>query len=136
MKEDEDYLNTLCEKVLKVQADFSQVVRLGKKSDTSRPIKVTTRSASDLTSILRATKLLANKGNEEYSSIIIKKDMTPLERDERRALVKLKKQKQMESNRAGIRATWAIRGTRVINVERNPGGATSQDALSGEEDTS
>lgn len=54
--------------------------------------------------------------------------MTPLEREERDRLVKLKDQKQSESNSKGETAIWRIRNGKVVNVQRKPEGASSQDA--------
>jgi hypothetical protein len=123
---DEDFIKHLFQEVLKVQARFSDITRLGSKSGEARPIRIKTNSNPDMMKILKSTKVLSNRGNEAYANIIIKKDMTPLEREERRNLVKLKKQKQEAAQRAGRKENWVIRGTRLIDVERNRNPAANQ----------
>ena len=50
--------------------------------------------------------------------ISIKKDMSPLEREERRYMVKIMNKKKAGSEERGQRAKCVIRNGKVINVER------------------
>lgn len=92
--------------------EFQQPVRLGTKGETPRPLKVRFKQQEDCVRILKSAKKL--QGSDTY----ISRDMTPLEREERRALVKLKNRRQEESSEKGENAKWAIRRGKVINVAR------------------
>ena len=88
------YVEILCKDCLKVEIQCRQAICLGKKGNDMRPLKVTLENESDVRSILKAKWNL--KENEKYRAISIKKDMTPLEREEIRKLVRLKESRQRE----------------------------------------
>lgn len=113
--DDKSYVETLCQKCLEVEVKCRQAVRLGKKGDEMRPLRVSLENEADVITVLKAKRKLKES---EYRDIGIKRDMTPLEREEIRKLVRLKenKQKQSEENQDGAR--WEIRRDRVINVAR------------------
>ena len=90
-------------------SDFDQVIRVGQKTTTPRPVKIKLKNQSDQDRILKAAKNL--KGTEIY----ISKDMTPLEQAEHRKLVMELKKKRGE---AGVNDQWIIRRGRVINASR------------------
>ena len=122
-EDDERAFSTLCQE-LEVDASPKSIVRLGKKSDTARPMKVTLRNTEDVKNILSAAKKLAKTVNPLLVNVSLKKDQTPLEREERRKLVAVRKEKQAESDNSGQKAKWVIRKGAVINVQRGdlPGG--------------
>jgi hypothetical protein len=66
--------------------------------------------------ILRASGKLQN--HEDFKNIYINRDMTPLERDQWRILVKLKKDKQEQAVQTGEDATWIIRSGKVVKGRR------------------
>ena len=90
-------------------SEFDQVIRVGQKNPTPRPVKIKLKNQSDQDRILKAAKNL--KGTEIY----ISKDMTPLEQAEHRKLVMELKKKRGE---AGVDDQWIIRRGRVIYASR------------------
>ncbi len=93
--------------------DFNVLMRVGKKGDAPRPVKIRIKEEADRTNILKSAKKL--KG----SVIFINKDMTPLERAEHRKLVTERKRRQEQSDTQGLEAHWIIRRGQVVNVMRS-----------------
>ena len=99
--------------------EFEQPMRLGKKGETPRPLKIRFKTKEMCTTILKSANKL--KGSDTY----ISKDMTPLERIEWKALLKERDRKRQEALDNGDDAWWVIRKGKVINVargERQPPG--------------
>ena len=98
---------------LQVKAHVANPVRLGKKTaESKRPLRFTVSSVQDRNSVLRASSNL--KKSAKFSEAVLSKDLTPLERNFRKDLVKLKKQKQEETNATGGTVEWVIRNNRVV----------------------
>ena len=107
----EDDSKEICRILESINAasDFDQVIRVGQKTTTPRPVKIKLKNQSDQNRIIKAAKNL--KGTEIY----ISKDMTPLEQAEHRKLVMELKKKRGE---AGVDDQWIIRRGRVINASQ------------------
>ncbi len=115
-EEDQKHLTELC-KILEVEHIFVKPVRLGKKTEKNRPLKITASDPSATNDLLRAAKKLANvEDSSIYKKVGINKDMTFLEREERRALVKEKNKKMQEAADRGQHARWIIRNGSLINL--------------------
>lgn len=104
--------NNICTEVLGVSVDVKRVSRLGKRSQgtsqnqsqpernsqlgerphsNSRPMLVSLTSKEQVAEVLSLSKKLWECKQDEYRAISMKRDMTPLEREELRELVKQKK---------------------------------------------
>ena len=107
----EDDSKEICRILESINAasDIDQVIRVGQKQTTPRPIKIKLKNQSNKDRILKAAMNL--KGTEIY----ISKDMTPLEQAEHRKLVMELKKKRGE---AGVDDQWVIRRGRVMNASR------------------
>ena len=67
--------------------------------------------------IMRAREL--GQGEfKEYSKVSVKRDMTPLERDEMRNLVRIRNLKRDETTQKGTGEVWVIRKGRVVDKAR------------------
>ena len=107
------------EKIVKIQKDMgtsvplTNVIRIGKASAGKiRPLRVTAPDISTHIELLRSAKNLRN--STSFSTVFIKKDMTPLERSQWKALIKEKKEKQVRSNENGENVRWVIYRGRVV----------------------
>jgi hypothetical protein len=117
-KEDKEILEKI-QQVLKTSATFSDITRLGARSpENVRPLKVTVSSTSEHRDILKAAKTL--KGHTVFNKVYISRDMTPLERDSWRKLVKERKEKQEESDDKEENVRWVIYKGQVVKG-RAPG---------------
>lgn len=124
-EEDIKKLEEICSKGLEVDITVKQVKRLGKfEKDLPdgerkpRPVLAALGSQQNVVDALKASKKLTTHTDRKFHAVSIKKDMTPLEREEMRNLVKLRDAKRAESKRKGERANWVIRGKNIINTER------------------
>lgn len=115
---DLSFFKNLCSQGLELNAEVEcqKIVRLGKKGADKRPMKVTLGNSDQVTHVLKAAKNLGTKTDLKHISI--SRDRTPLEREESRALVKLRETKQAESDKKQEKARWIIRGKRVVNAHR------------------
>lgn len=103
---------------LKEVAIFKKPIRLGQKSEKPRPMKIRFDDNTDATRVVKAAKKL--KYSKYHSDIYISRDMTPLERDDWRKLVKEKKEKIVQSQEEGDNtAVWIIRRGKVVKVSRD-----------------
>lgn len=118
---DQAQVHHVCSNVLEVDCELSNVIRLGKKTDSSRPLRATTTNLKQTQDILRASRKLAEHSSEEVNKISLKRDMTPLEREEMRKLVKIRNLKRQSAEAAGESSLqWVIRKGRVISTARPP----------------
>ena len=118
IKEDKENLTKILE-VLETSATLTNVTRLGgKSSDRIRPLKATVNSIQEHRSILKAAKIL--KGNKVFNKVYISRDMTPLERESWKKLVKERKEKQEDSDRRKEDVRWVIYKGQVVKG-RAPG---------------
>lgn len=110
----EDMTNlTKIQDVLNTSATFSNITRLGARiSGKVRPIKVTLNNTSEHQEILKAAKKLNT--DTVFNQVYISRDMTPLERDSSRKLVKERKEKQEESNNKKENVRWVIYKGQVV----------------------
>lgn len=95
-------------------------VRLGKKREDGnpRPLRVTVGSVESRDEFLKKAKNLAEADNEKAKNTSIKRDMTPLEREMTRNLVRIRNTKREEAERSGNPAIWVIRNNKVVNIHR------------------
>lgn len=117
-QEDIDGVKELCDSVLEVSVEIKQAKRLGKKADKSRPLLVTLENADQVSNVLKNSRKMSEHSNERIKKVSVKRDMTPLEREQFRKLVKLRNQKREEAERKGEDAQWVIRQNKVVNVTR------------------
>ena len=116
-KEDLERVNQICD-ILNLRKEFSKPVRLGKKTAGNRPLRITAKSPELLAKTLQSARKLAEHDDASYNMISVKKDMTPLERKERRHPVKIMNEKKEGVRREGEKTKWVIRSGKVINMER------------------
>lgn len=115
--DDKRMVNELCES-LAVDMSFSNPIRLGKKADKPRPVRITADSTTQVSAMVSAARRIPNLPDETLNKIVAKKDLTPLEREEQKHLLDLKRQKIEESQTKGEEAKWVIRNGKVINIAR------------------
>ena len=122
-EEDKEKLEEICSKGLKVEVKIKQVKRLGKFDKQSvssedvrkpRPMLAVLGSQQDVVEALKASKNLSTHKDKQYHTIRMKRDMTPLEREEMRTLVKERKERVEESKAKGEVVNWIIRNGKVI----------------------
>ena len=94
-------------KSIKAVVPLVNLVRLGKKGDRSRPLRISTGSEEEKARVLRAAAKLRNT---EFKKIYISSDLTPLERERRRKLV----EEMKEKNQQAENKTYVIRGWHVV----------------------
>ena len=111
---DKKCFEKLCVKGLgfKKTVNTRRITRLGKKEDKSRPMKVTFDDSNVVNEIFKATPNL--EGKDLFKDISIASDRTPLERQERKKLMKLKEERQAMSDQMGDGVKWKIIGDRVV----------------------
>ena len=100
---------------------FSKTRRLGKKKDDAknpRPIITTFESSETVNFILRNGRKLGSDENVDHKGVSVKKDMTPLERENHKKLLAIRDQKRAETKQKGTEEIWAIRGSRVVDVTK------------------
>jgi hypothetical protein len=107
-------VNEICN-LLNVQIDIIQATRIGKKADNrTRPLKITLQSSHQVESLTKASRKLKDCGRPEYKDVAIKNDMTPLEREEMKRLLRIRDQRREESRAAGENTNWIIRNWEVV----------------------
>ena len=125
--EDESFINKLFKDVLNVEIPCNKATRLGAKQESqARPLRITVETQEQHESILKNAKNLRNHKEGPYANVSIRPDLTFLERQEMRELVKEKKRKQLESNQSQDGKIWIIRNWKIVNVTRNPASQTTQ----------
>ena len=100
--------------VVEVAVPISKATtRLGKKGESTRPLRITTASIADQHGILKAAVKL--RDSEEYKDIFINHDQTPLEQKNWKELMVMRIAKIKESVEAGEENTnWVIRKGKVV----------------------
>lgn len=92
--------------------EIKQVIRIGKKTQGKvRPIKAVMDSSESVIKMLRSSNRLKDS---IYKDVVLKNDMTPMEREETKKLLQERHQKREESKRTGEEVNWIIRGGKVI----------------------
>ena len=97
---------------VEVNTTLTNPTRLGKKEGSPRPLRVKATTESEVNKILGASRRL--REIESFRNIYINKDRTPLEREEWRKLMDMKRQKNEEARKSGREENWIIRNNRVI----------------------
>ncbi len=124
---------------VKPKLDKSQqpmIFRLGKKNDgKSRSMKIVLQP-DDVAKVLKKAKTLALATDEKIKKIVIKPDLTPMQREEEQKLVKEKNEKNKEALTKNEPADWIIQRWKVVRRPRNQvpkaNAATSTDSLNEE----
>ena len=81
--DDTKEVTSLFDKYLGIKTSISNAVRIGKKGNKPRLLKVTVNNLEDKINILHNKLKLRNKGNpESIKSIFITADLTPLEQQQ------------------------------------------------------
>ena len=115
---DKTFFDNLCTNGLNIRNKLNpqKIVRLGKKDDEVRPLKVFFESPHAASEILRSSSNLKDK--EEFNDVSISADKTPLERRERKKLVALRDQRQRMSDEQEDGIKWVIKGTRLVKENK------------------
>ena len=119
--EDMETVNRLGKEVFEVEESvFLKSSRIGKPNDKStRPLKVVVDSADRVNHILKSAKKLGDEEFKEFKHISIQRDMTPLELEQNKKLLKIRYQLREKTKREQTGEIWVIRGKKVINVARD-----------------
>ena len=105
--------------VVEVAVPISKATRLGRKGESTRPLRITTASITDQQGILKAAVKL--RDSVECKDIFINRDQTPLEQKNWKELMVIRMAKIKESVEAGEENTnWVIRKGRVVNGRTKP----------------
>ncbi len=110
---DLEEVKCLC-KALNCEDTFDKPVRLGPKSDKARPLKVIASDPALVTQMLKSAKNIPNL--EGYKKVGLKRDMTFLEREEHRVLIKQRNQKMTEAKEKGQNIKWVIKNGNLIKI--------------------
>lgn len=115
---------------LKEVVEVKNSFRLGSKSDNKiRPLKVTLESESCRNKILLRSKHL--RDFKQYEGLYIKRDMTPLEREEDKQLREERDSRRKEDEKKGIRdKIWVIRNGKTIRIRRKSSSTLPQQQIS------
>jgi len=111
-KEDNLKVNNILKKIGVGNITVSNPTRLGKKDGSVRPLRVHTASNGEMTKILGAAKKL--KETAGLDKVFVNKDRTPLEREEWKRLMEIRKEKNQQAREAGEQENWIIRNNRVV----------------------
>ncbi len=109
-------IKELMKEELLIEADIKvdsrgvpMVRRLGKKTDgITRPLKITLITPEEQRKVLGKAKNLANSKNETRKKVIIKPDLTPLQRGAEKKLVEEKKARNEEAKNKKEEEDWVI----------------------------
>jgi ribosomal protein L17 len=117
---DTDYITQLGEKVFGFTepGSFTVARRLGKRVEggACRPLLTKMASSEQVKTTLKKAKELGRF--EEYKKVTVKKDMTPLEREQMRRLVKMRNQRREETKQKESGEVWVVRNGRVVDIAR------------------
>ena len=118
IKHDQKCFEQLCKDGLELKDAIKvvKIVRLGKKTDRKRPMKVSTTSPDEANIVFRACKNLKDK--DKFKNVQIVGDRTPLEREHLRRLHEEKEKKQEVSDKMGEEVTWTVRKGKLV-AEKN-----------------
>jgi hypothetical protein len=111
IREDKERLDRIQE-VMKTSTTLTNITRLGAKAnDKTRPLKATLNTAKDHRDLLKAAK---NLRGSDFNDIYVSRDLTPLERENWKKLVKERKEKQEESEEKNENVRWVIFKGQVV----------------------
>ena len=95
-------------------------VRLGPKKENMqwpRPLRITVDSESTKWKILKESKNLPASREENIKRIFMKKDMTPMEREQDASLKNQLSQRRLQSEEAGDQTKWVIRKGKIVKIQ-------------------
>ena len=105
---------------LGIDQSSQKPVRLGAKAERPRPLRVVASGPDAVTAVFKAAKKMADIEIAAYKNVGIQRDMTFLEREQHRGLLKERKKRMEEAIKKGVHAKWVIKGGSLINlVKRN-----------------
>ena len=105
---------------MNVMTTVTNPVRLGPKKENMqwpRPLCITVDSEGTKQNILIESKNLQASREETVKRIFMKKDMTPMEREQETSLKNQLSQKRMQSEESGDQTKWVIRKGRIVKVQ-------------------
>ena len=105
---------------MNVMTTVTNPVRLGPKKENMqwpRPLRITVDSEATKWKILKELKNLQASGEETVKRIFMKKDMTPMEREQETSLKNQLSQKRMQSEESGDQTKGVIRKGRIVKVQ-------------------
>lgn len=104
---------------------------MGKKTDgKSRSMKITLLP-DEVPKVLKKAKTLSQSNDEDIKKIIIKPDLTPMQRDDELKLVKEKNEKNKEALAKNEPANWIIQRWKVVRrPNTGPAKATTSTSTS------
>lgn len=98
-RQDEEDITRICASLDVEELQIVTMYRLGRKMDSkTRPLKVILNNKAQRKLILNNAKFIERKAAPEYKRVIITKDLTPTQREERRKLVRAKKDRHVQTN--------------------------------------
>lgn len=71
-----------------------------------------------MSQVLRPSKILGDVKEGRYADTIIKRDITPLQMEEIRDLIKLQDRKRLESRKTDMQTNWVLKKGTVLNTAR------------------
>lgn len=117
--EDQGAVNELCD-ALSINIEIDNPIRLGKKTERPRPLRFTTDNTRQVSEMLAASRRIPDLESTTLSNVVVKRDLTPLEREEHKLLLDQRRLRIEESQQKGEDARWVIRKGRVVNIARRP----------------
>ena len=126
MKNDDiQKVKVLCEKYLKINIDIRKdqnqqplVIRLGKKDEKKNRSLKLCLTPEDAQKMLQNAKNLVQVQDPEFKKMIIKPDLTKMQRDEEKKLVELKNQKNQEAKEKNEPEDWIIQRWQVVRRKK------------------
>ncbi len=127
-------INELCEKYLKIDINIKKdqkqqplVIRLGKKDEKKNRSLKLCLNPDDAQKMLLNAKNLSQAQDPEFKKMIIKPDLTQMQRDEEKKLIEEKNQKNQEAKGKNEPEDWIIQRWKVVR-RKKPRGPPKADA--------
>lgn len=122
-KADARFITDCCSRTLGVKVEIGACRRLRSQAGSQteggsgkRPLLVTLKDSNDVGMVLREAKKL--RSSQEFNSVFVKKDSTPLERAELKKLLAVRDQKRQDTKQKGGEENWVIRNGKIVNFTR------------------
>ncbi len=124
---DEQLVRKIFREHLKIEVNLkldnnqkAMVRRLGMKTEgKSRSMKVVLPQPEDVAKVLKNAKALSQSSDKDIKKIVIKPDLTPMQRKEELKLVKEKNEKNKEALAKNEPANWIIQRWKVVRRPSN-----------------
>lgn len=117
--DDKTFVISLCKETLDTDVDISTCKRLRSKAPGKRPLLISVKNEAQASGILRNGHKL--RQSESHQNIFLKKDYTPLEREEMRRLVEMRDKKREETIQKGGEEKWTIWRGKIVDSSRRLG---------------